>query len=105
MSEQGFTYLILGGGMTADAAVRGIREIDLDGTIGVIGSDPDPPYARPPLSKALWKGDPLESVWKKTADAGPGINLILGRSASTIDRAKKRVRDDQGAEYAYEKLL
>ena len=105
MSDRGFTYLIVGGGMTADAAVRGIRELDADGTIGVIGSDPDPPYARPPLSKALWKGDPLESVWKKTADVGPGIELMLGRRVVSIDRAAKRVRDDQGADFAYDKLL
>ena len=63
-----FRYLIAGGGMTGDAAVRGIRELDATGAIGMIGAEPDPPYARPPLSKALWKGEALESVWRKTSD-------------------------------------
>lgn len=57
-----YSYLIVGGGMTADAAARGIRDVDARGTIGVIGAEADPPYARPPISKALWKGDPLDSI-------------------------------------------
>ena len=31
-----YDYLIIGGGMTADAAVKGIWSIDKSGTIGVI---------------------------------------------------------------------
>src|SRR5690606_15145887 len=50
-----FKYLIIGGGMTADAAAAGIREVDADGTIGIISAESDAPYSRPPLSKALWK--------------------------------------------------
>jgi 3-phenylpropionate/trans-cinnamate dioxygenase ferredoxin reductase subunit len=46
-----FKYLIIGGGMTADAAVQGIREIDSSGSIGLISMELDPPYDRPPLTK------------------------------------------------------
>ena len=49
--------LILGGGLTADAACKGIRERDHERSIGVVAEEPYPPYARPPLSKALWKGE------------------------------------------------
>ena len=48
-----YRYLIVGGGMTGDAACRGIREHDGDGSIGLVGAEPHPPYDRPPLSKAL----------------------------------------------------
>ena len=34
-----YKYLIVGGGMTADAAVNGIREADPDGPIGLIGAE------------------------------------------------------------------
>jgi NADPH-dependent 2,4-dienoyl-CoA reductase/sulfur reductase-like enzyme len=98
-----YRYLIVGGGMTADAAARGIRELDSSGSIGVIGAEPDPPYARPPLSKALWKGEPLESVWRNTGDAG--VKLHLGRRASNLDLKRKSVTDDQRAEYTFDKLL
>ncbi len=57
-----FKYLIVGAGMTADAAVQGIRELDLKVSIALIGDDRNPPYDRPPLSKGLWKGKQLDSI-------------------------------------------
>jgi NADPH-dependent 2,4-dienoyl-CoA reductase/sulfur reductase-like enzyme len=98
-----YPYLIIGGGMTAGAAIKGIREKDAAGAIGVIGSDSHPPYQRPPLSKALWKGKPLERVWIKIADQG--ADLMLGRTARTLDAARKQVVDDQGTVYTFDRLL
>jgi hypothetical protein len=63
-----YKYLIVGAGMTGDAAVRGIRKSDKDGSLGVIGIEADPPYNRPPLSKGLWKGKPIDKIWRGTQD-------------------------------------
>ena len=98
-----YPYLIVGGGMTADATVRGIREVDTNAAIGVIGSEADPPYARPPLTKALWKGEPLDSIWKWTAQTG--AQLHLGQRATALDLGEKTVTDAVGASYTYDKLL
>jgi 3-phenylpropionate/trans-cinnamate dioxygenase ferredoxin reductase subunit len=98
-----YTYLIVGGGMTAAAAVAGIREGDHDATIGVIGSESHPPYDRPPLSKALWKGDPLDSIWRKVD--GSGVTSHMGRTARSLDPGNRQVLDDQGTSYTYGKLL
>jgi NADPH-dependent 2,4-dienoyl-CoA reductase/sulfur reductase-like enzyme len=98
-----YQYLLIGGGMTADAAVEGIREVDASGTIGLIGDEEDPPYSRPPLSKALWKGEPMEKIWRGTADRG--VTLHLGRRAVRLDPRARAVTDDQGASYGYQKLL
>jgi 3-phenylpropionate/trans-cinnamate dioxygenase ferredoxin reductase subunit len=98
-----YKYLIVGAGMTADSAVRGIRELDSEGEIGLIGNDHNPPYNRPPLTKALWKGKPLESIWRRTQDFT--VDLHLGRTVRSIDTDKKLVRDDQGVNYTYENLL
>jgi len=98
-----YTYLIIGGGMTAAAAIAGIREVDKEGTIGVISADPNPPYDRPPLSKGLWKDKPLESIWRKIEDHA--VALHGGRTARQLDPRQKRVIDDQGTTYAYSKLL
>ena len=98
-----YDYLIVGGGMTADAAARGIRERDSKGTIGIIGADPHPPYNRPPLTKGLWKGDAPDSIWRKTDEAG--VDLHLGRRARTVDAASRRVGDDRGAIHEYRRLL
>jgi NADPH-dependent 2,4-dienoyl-CoA reductase/sulfur reductase-like enzyme len=98
-----FKYLIVGGGLAADAAVRGIRELDDAGAIGLIGSEIDPPYSRPPLSKALWKGKPVDRIWRHTEKHG--VDLLLGRRATRLDPARQIVEDERGDEYSYHRLL
>jgi len=65
-------YLIIGAGL---AAVRGIREIDRAGSILIASDKTDPPYDRPPLSKALWAGTPLNAIWRHTELAGAMLRL------------------------------
>jgi len=98
-----YQYLILGGGMTASAAADGIREVDATGSIGIISAEPDAPYNRPPLSKGLWKGDPLDSIWRKAKGKAP--ELHLGRIIKEILPKEKRVIDGDGNVFTYEKLL
>jgi NADPH-dependent 2,4-dienoyl-CoA reductase/sulfur reductase-like enzyme len=98
-----YKYLIIGGGMTGDAAVRGIREVDPNGSIGLIGYETDLPYARPPLSKGMWKGRPFAKVWRGTDKLN--VEFYLGREVTKINPTSKRIRDDHGDEYTYEKLL
>ncbi len=98
-----FQFLIIGGGMAANAAVQGIRSLDPNASLGMISSELDPPYKRPPLSKGLWKGKSLDSIWLGSPDQK--VELHLGRTALELDPAAKSVRDDQGTEYTYGKLL
>jgi NADPH-dependent 2,4-dienoyl-CoA reductase/sulfur reductase-like enzyme len=98
-----YKYLIIGGGMAAGAAVQGIRSRDKSGTIGIITSDGNPPYKRPPLSKALWKGDPVESVWIPNVTEAATVHSSC--TATSISRAEKKVVDDKGTSYNYDKLL
>ncbi len=98
-----YKYLIIGGGLAGDGATRGIRELDADGSIGMISMEPDPPYMRPNLSKGLWKGRPVEKIWRKTAERG--TELHLNCKATHIDPQKKLIRDAGSDEYAYDKLL
>ncbi|MCL4296715.1 MAG: FAD-dependent oxidoreductase [Anaerolineae bacterium] len=99
-----YKYLIVGGGMTADAAIDGLRQVDSAGTIGLIGNEVEPPYNRPPLTKGLWQGKPFEKIWRGTP-AKQGVTLHLGRTVQSLDPTHKRVTDDQGNVYTYEKLL
>ena len=98
-----YRYLIVGGGMSADAAVQGIRRVDSQGSIGVIGSESHRPYDRPPLSKRLWKGDARESVWRNAA--ANDATLHLGRTVVSLEQEEHRVTDNRGAVYGYERLL
>ncbi len=98
-----YKYLIIGGGMTANAAVRGIRQVDPEGSIALIGAEPDPPYKRPHLSKELWRGKPLEKVWCRTESQG--VELYLGRRARALEPQNKKVVDDAGSIYTFDRLL
>jgi 3-phenylpropionate/trans-cinnamate dioxygenase ferredoxin reductase subunit len=98
-----YRYLIVGGGLTADAACKGIRERDNDGTIGVVANEADPPYARPPLTKGLWKGDDEDTIWCGTGDLG--VDLRLGRTIVSLDVPAHEATDDAGETYAFERLL
>jgi len=98
-----YQYLIVGGGMTADAAVQGIREADPRGTIGVLSGEPDPPYNRPPLTKGLWKGDSLESIWRNAAKTQ--AELHLGCRARSLDLWRRQITDDEDREFSFDKLL
>ncbi|HUI64695.1 MAG TPA: FAD-dependent oxidoreductase [Bacteroidota bacterium] len=96
-------YVIVGGGMTAEAALRGIRSVDPSGEAVIIASEHVPPYNRPPLSKSLWKGEPENSIWRKSP--GDHVELRLGRTATSIDPGRKTVTEREGQSYTYEKLL
>src|SRR5476649_947648 len=96
-------YLIVGGGMTGDAAVKGIRERDADGSIVLVGAEQHPPYAAPPLTKGLWSGTDESKIWRGTEAAG--ADLRLGRRIVSLDLEGRRATDDVGDEYAWEKLL
>ena len=101
-----FRYLIVGGGLVADAAARGVRELDADGSIGILSEDVDRPYARPALSKKLWT-DP-DFSWDEKVDLHTeetGATFVLGTIVTSIDLAAKTVTTDGGETYGYDRLL
>jgi 3-phenylpropionate/trans-cinnamate dioxygenase ferredoxin reductase component len=90
--------------MTGDAACRGIRDHDDDGSIGMFAAEPHEPYARPPLTKALWTSDKEESsVFRRT----PEFRVVLhsGRRIVGLDLDAHSATDDAGETHSYEKLL
>lgn len=99
-----FDYVIVGGGMTADAAVRGIRSVDDDGSILLVGEEEEPPYDRPPLSKGLWKGSKeIDDIGRGTSDLD--ATLRLGRTVVGLDADGKEVVDDTGRRVSFGRLL
>lgn len=106
MADQTYDFVIIGGGMTADAAAKGIREIDSEGSIVILSDDVDAPYTRPALSKKLWI-DPdytpvdndLGTVDETHAD------LHLSTRVERIDRTDRRVVTSTGESLSYGRLL
>jgi NADPH-dependent 2,4-dienoyl-CoA reductase/sulfur reductase-like enzyme len=98
-----YRYLIIGGGMTGDAAAKGIRERDPEGSVVLVGEEQHPPYARPPLTKALWKGKDEYSIWRGTEEQN--VDLRLGRRIVSLNPDAHTATDDQGETYGYERAL
>jgi NADPH-dependent 2,4-dienoyl-CoA reductase/sulfur reductase-like enzyme len=107
MSDR-YKYIIVGGGLTGAWAINGIREIDREAPILLIGSENIPPYERPPLTKQLWSGK------KRIADifaheesfyADNNVALLLGTTVESIDSSTGTVRTSSGASLSFEKLL
>ena len=98
-----YKYLIIGGGMAADSALKGIRMSDPSATVGLVSDEMDKPYNRPPLSKTLWDGLPLEEIWRP--NRGAQVTLHLGRRIVALDPARKQARDQSGEIYVFEQAL
>ena len=98
-----YRYLIVGGGMTADSACRGIRDHDTDGTVGLFGAESHEPYVRPPLTKGLWSGKDESSIFRGTPDLD--VDVHAGRRIVSVDLDARTATDDAGDSHSYEKLL
>ncbi len=98
-----YKYIIVGGGMTSDSAVKGIKEYDSNGTIAIFSEEKSLPYNRPPLSKGLWKGEKIESIWRKTDEHK--TDFFPSTRITSADPSGKSVKAADGQSYTYEKLL
>jgi len=98
-----YHYLIIGGGMTADAAVQGIRQVDSSNSIGVLSDESKPPYNRPPLSKGLWKGMKEKFIWRDTESKE--VSLHLSTLVTDLDAEQHEVRCTDGNVFEYKTLL
>jgi 3-phenylpropionate/trans-cinnamate dioxygenase ferredoxin reductase component len=56
MTPRQVDHLLIGGGLAAANCARWLREEGGEGTILLVGREPDPPYNRPPLSKGYLQG-------------------------------------------------
>ncbi len=100
--------VILGAGHAGGRAAEALRTAGFAGPVTLLGSEPHPPYERPPLSKDLLSGKiAVERAFLKPLDfyAAQAITLRLGRTAVAIDRAARRINLADGASLAYDRLL
>ena len=98
-----YKYILVGGGMTADVAVDGIREIDPQGEILLLSAEDVPPYNRPMLSKGLWKGKSIETIWRNTSQKA--VEIKINTTVIKINPELQTIYTSTGETLAYEKLL
>jgi 3-phenylpropionate/trans-cinnamate dioxygenase ferredoxin reductase subunit len=56
MPDRQVDHLLIGGGLAAANCARWLRESGAEGSILLVGREPDPPYNRPPCSKGFLQG-------------------------------------------------
>ncbi len=102
------TFVIAGAGLAGAKAAETLRAEGFTGRIALIGTEPEIPYERPPLSKGLLLGT-AERGDAYVHDAGwyaaHAVDLRTGTTVSAIDADKRRVRLSEGDDLAYDKLL
>jgi len=100
-------YVIIGNGIASIGAIEGIRKVDTENEILVIGSEDSPAYGRPLISYLLaGKIGPdrlalrPQEFYEKSI-----VSLKLGTTVAAIDTKSRTVSTDKGETIEYENLL
>jgi 3-phenylpropionate/trans-cinnamate dioxygenase ferredoxin reductase subunit len=102
------TFVIVGASLTGGSAAVTLREEGFDGRTILIGEEPHPPYARPPLSKEYFRGEePFVDALLRPLDfyASNEIETQFGVRASRVDPVDKTVELVDGRRIPYDKVL
>jgi 3-phenylpropionate/trans-cinnamate dioxygenase ferredoxin reductase component len=87
--------VVIGAGQAGASVVAKLRALGHEGAITLIGEETEPPYQRPPLSKAYLMGEmEAERLWLRSAEfyTENNISLRLGKPVQAIDPVKKNVK-------------
>ena len=106
MSKQ--TFVIAGASLAGAKAAQELREHGFDGRVVLIGTEPERPYERPPLTKDYLRGESeREKAYVHGADfyEQHDIELMTGTTVTAIDPGGPSVTLDGGRELSYDRLL
>lgn len=103
------TFVIVGAGMAGGKAAETLREEGFDGRIVVVGSEPERPYERPPLSKDYLRGEAERSSVYLQEDPSwydeHDVQLRTETRVESLDVAGRAVVLAGGERVAYDALL
>jgi NADPH-dependent 2,4-dienoyl-CoA reductase/sulfur reductase-like enzyme len=102
------TYVIVGASLAGAKAADTLRAEGFDGSVVLIGAEPERPYERPPLSKDVLLGKAaLDSAYVHEPGwyAEHDVELRLGTRVTSLDRGARQVRLEDGSAVSYDKLL
>ncbi len=108
MADRSADFLLVVGGLASANCARWLREEGADGSILLVGREPDPPYNRPPLSKGLLQGketreDALfrpDEWWEEQQ-----IELLTRTSVLGLDLGSRVARLSSKQEVSFAKAL
>jgi 3-phenylpropionate/trans-cinnamate dioxygenase ferredoxin reductase subunit len=108
VAEREADFLLIGGGLAAANCAAELRKRGADGSILLVGREPEPPYERPPLSKEYLRGEAERSdayvnppSWYEEND----VELLSGTNVMSLDPAARTVKLQGGDEVSFGKAL
>lgn len=108
MPDRQVDFLLIGGGMASAHCAAELRRRGAEGSIMLVGREPEPPYERPPISKEYLGGD----AGREDAHVNPpswyeenGIELLNGRNVLSLDSEARTAKVQGGEEVGFDKAL
>ena len=101
-------FVIVGASLAGATAAITLRREGADGTVTLIGAEHEPPYERPPLSKAYLRGEvPFDKALVRPAAfyAEHGIATMLGTRVTRIDSSAGFVELEDHRRVPFDALL
>jgi 3-phenylpropionate/trans-cinnamate dioxygenase ferredoxin reductase subunit len=101
-------FLLIGGGMASAHCTAELRRRGAEGSVLLVGREPEPPYERPPLSKEYMRGEAERadayvnpSSWYEEN----GVELLSGTNVMALDPAARTAKLQGGDEVRFDKAL
>jgi 3-phenylpropionate/trans-cinnamate dioxygenase ferredoxin reductase subunit len=108
MADREVDFLLIGGGMASAHCAAELRRRGTEGSILLVGREPEPPYERPPISKEYLRGDGgradayvNEPAWYEEN----GVELLTGKNVLGLDVEARTAKIQGGEEVAFDKAL
>ena len=103
-----YDVVIVGAGHGGAQAAIALRQAKFEGSIAVIGDEPELPYERPPLSKDYFSGEKAferilirpAAFWEERK-----VDMLLNRRVAGIDSEGHSVTTEDGATIGYGHLI
>ena len=108
MADREVDFLLIGGGLAAAQCAAELRRHGAEGSVLLIGREPEPPYERPPLSKEYLRGEAERAdayVNEPSWYAQHGVELLNGRNVMSLDPEARTVKVQGGEEVGFGKAL
>jgi 3-phenylpropionate/trans-cinnamate dioxygenase ferredoxin reductase subunit len=108
VADRKVDHLLIGGGMASAHCAAELRKRGAEGSILLVGREPEPPYERPPLSKEYLRGEAGRADAHVNSAAWyeeNGVELLTGRNVMSLDPAARTVKLQGGEEVGFEKAL
>ncbi len=100
--------LIVGAGHGGAQAAIALRQRKYEGSIAIVGEEPEIPYERPPLSKDYLAGDkPFERILIRPPAfwAEREVAMLIGRRVVSVNPDAHVVTTEDGGTIGYDKLI